>query len=106
MQEGIAQLKQLQQKYTQIRLDDKGHLWNTEVIEALELRSLMMVGEMILTSALNRRESRGSHAREDFPDRDDANFLRHTLAYYSPAGIDIQYKPVTITLFQPQERKY
>ncbi len=106
MREGIAKLKELQQLYSQVRLDDKGNLWNTEIIEALELRSLMVVGEMILTSALNRQESRGSHSREDYPDRDDANFLKHTLAYYSPAGIDIAYKPVTITMFQPQERKY
>jgi succinate dehydrogenase / fumarate reductase flavoprotein subunit len=106
MRQGIAKLKELQQKYVQIHLDDKGKCWNTEIIEALELRNLMIVGEMILTSALNRQESRGSHAREDYPDRDDTNFLKHTLAYYSPAGIDIQYMPVTITLFQPQERKY
>jgi succinate dehydrogenase / fumarate reductase, flavoprotein subunit len=106
MREGLVQLKQLQQKYDQVRLDDKGKLWNSEVIEALELRSLMMVGEMILTAALNRQESRGSHAREDFPDRNDTEFLKHTLTYYSPAGIDIAYKPVCITQFQPQERKY
>jgi succinate dehydrogenase / fumarate reductase flavoprotein subunit len=106
MREGITKLQEIQQMYRQVRLDDKGKLWNTEIIEALELRNLMLVGEMILTSALNRQESRGSHSREDYPDRDDANFLKHTLAYYSPAGIDIAYKPVTITLFQPQERKY
>ena len=106
MQEGITKLKEIQQLYSQVRLDDKGKDWNTEIIEALELRSLMIVGEMILTSALNRKESRGSHAREDYPDRDDSNFLKHTLTYYSPAGIDIQYMPVTITQFQPQERKY
>ena len=106
MRDGIAKLKELQQKYSQVRLDDKGKLWNSEVIEALELRSLMIVGEMILTSALNRQESRGSHSREDFPDRDDTTFLKHTLTYYSPAGIDIAYKPVSITRFQPQERKY
>jgi succinate dehydrogenase / fumarate reductase, flavoprotein subunit len=106
MQEGLTQLKQIQQQYNQIVLDDKNKLWNTEIIEALELRSVMIVGEVILTAALNRKESRGSHAREDYPDRDDANFLKHTFAYYSPAGIDITYRPVTITLFQPQERKY
>jgi succinate dehydrogenase / fumarate reductase flavoprotein subunit len=106
MQEGIARLKELQQRYSQIRLDDKGSCWNTEIIEALELRSLMIVGEIILTSALSRQESRGSHAREDYPNRDDVSFLKHTLAYYSPAGIDIRYKPVVITMFQPQERKY
>lgn len=106
MREGIQQIKALQQKYNQIRLDDQGKCWNTELIEALELRNLMIVGEVILDAALNRRESRGAHAREDYPDRDDANFLKHTLAYYSPAGVEIQYKPVSITLFQPQERKY
>jgi succinate dehydrogenase / fumarate reductase flavoprotein subunit len=106
MREGIAKLRELQQHYSGVRLDDKGKLWNTEIIEALELRNLMVVGEIILTSALNRQESRGSHSREDFPDRDDAQFLKHTLAYYSPVGIDIAYKPVAITMFQPQERKY
>jgi len=106
MREGLAKLKEIQQRYSQVRLDDKGKLWNTEITEALELRNLMLVGEMILTSALNRQESRGSHSREDYPDRDDANFLKHTLTYYSPAGIDISYKPVVITMFQPQERKY
>ncbi|HEY9883504.1 MAG TPA: succinate dehydrogenase/fumarate reductase flavoprotein subunit [Thermosynechococcaceae cyanobacterium] len=106
MREGLTQLKALQQRYSQVRLDDKGKLWNTEITEALELRNLMLVGEMILTAALNRQESRGSHSREDYPDRDDTNFLKHTLTYYSPAGIDISYKPVVITMFQPQERKY
>ena len=106
MREGLTKLKEIQQRYSQVRLDDKGKLWNTEITEALELRNLMIVGEMILTSALNRQESRGSHSREDYPDRDDVNFLKHTLTYYSPAGIDISYKPVSITMFQPQERKY
>jgi succinate dehydrogenase / fumarate reductase flavoprotein subunit len=106
MQEGIARLQEIQSLYDYIHLDDRGTSWNTEIIEAIELRSLMIVGEMILTSALNRKESRGSHSREDYPDRDDTNFLKHTLAYYSPAGIDLNDLPVNITLFQPQERKY
>ena len=106
MSEGLNQLQQLQQQYQQIYLDDKGNSWNTEIIEALELRSLMVVGEIILTAALNRQESRGAHCREDYPERDDANFLKHTLAYYSPAGIDLNYLPVTIRMFEPQERKY
>lgn len=106
MRQGLKELKKLQEKYTDIYLDDKGNVWNTEIIEALELRSLMIVGEIILTSALNRKESRGAHFREDYPERDDANFLKHTFAYYSPTGIDLQYRPVTITRFQPQERKY
>jgi succinate dehydrogenase / fumarate reductase flavoprotein subunit len=106
MREGLEQLQKLQQQYQQIYLDDQGSCWNTELIEALELRSLMIVGQLILTSALNRLESRGSHFREDYSQRDDTNFLKHTMAYYSPAGIDLQYRPVNITLFEPQERKY
>ncbi|MBF2046544.1 MAG: succinate dehydrogenase/fumarate reductase flavoprotein subunit [Leptolyngbya sp. IPPAS B-1204] len=106
MQQGLAQLQAIRQQAQQIYLDDKGQVFNTELIEALELQSLLTVGEIILTSALNRKESRGAHSREDFPDRDDTDFLKHTLAYYSPAGIEIRYLPVTITQFQPQERKY
>ena len=106
MSEGLNELKQLQQQLPKVHLDDKDNCWNTEIIEALELRNLMVVGELILTSALNRQESRGAHSREDYPQRDDTNFLKHTLAYYSSAGIELQYKPVSITLFEPQERKY
>lgn len=106
MQEGLQQLQQLQQQSSQIYLDDKGSCWNTEIVEALELQSLLIVAELILTSALNRQESRGAHFREDYQQRDDTNFLKHTMAYYSPAGIDLQYRPVTITMFEPQERKY
>jgi succinate dehydrogenase / fumarate reductase flavoprotein subunit len=106
MREGLNKIQELQQQYSQIYLDDKGSCWNTEIVEALELRSLMVVGRMILESALNRQESRGAHFREDYPERDDTNFLKHTMAYYSPAGIDLQYRPVAITMFKPQERKY
>ena len=106
MESGLQQLQQLQQQYSQIYLDDKGSCWNTEIVEALEMRSLMIVAQLILTSALNRQESRGAHFREDYSERDDRNFLKHTMAYYSPVGIDLQYRPVTITMFEPQERKY
>jgi succinate dehydrogenase / fumarate reductase flavoprotein subunit len=106
MREGLAKIQQLKQKYSQIYLDDQDTTWNTELIEALELKSLMMVGEIILASAFNRKESRGAHSREDYPTRDDPNFLKHTLAYYSPAEIDINYMPVVISRFEPQERKY
>lgn len=106
MQEGLSQIQELQNRYQRIYLDDKGKCWNTELIEALELKNIMIVGNMILTSALNRQESRGAHSREDYPQRNDESFLKHTLAYYSPAGIDLAYRPVKITLFEPQERKY
>ncbi|OKH27053.1 succinate dehydrogenase/fumarate reductase flavoprotein subunit [Chroogloeocystis siderophila] len=106
MQEGLQQIQQLQLQYPDIYLDDKSTCWNTEIIEALELQSLFVVGQVILASALNRQESRGAHYREDYSDRNDTEFLKHTMAYYSPAGIDLQYRPVTITMFEPQERKY
>ena len=65
----MEKVQELKQKYSQIYLDDKENCWNTEVIEALELKNLMIVGELILPSALNRKESRGSHSREDYPRR-------------------------------------
>lgn len=104
--EGLAQLRVLRSQYTQIRMDDRDKLWNTELIEALELQSLLVVGEVIMTGALHRQESRGAHSREDFPERDDRHFLNHTLAYYSASGIELRYMPVTITLFKPQARNY
>ncbi len=106
MKEGLARLQELKAQYNQIYLDDRGTCWNTELLEALELKSIMVVGEMILSSALHRQESRGAHSREDFPSRDDNKFLQHTLAYYSPAGIEINYMPVVINRFEPKERKY
>ncbi|PIG94601.1 succinate dehydrogenase/fumarate reductase flavoprotein subunit [Gloeocapsopsis sp. IPPAS B-1203] len=106
MQEGLQQIQQLQQRYSDIYLDDKSICWNTEIVEALELQSLFVVGRIILAAALNRQESRGAHYREDYAQRNDSDFLKHTMAYYSPAGIDLQYRPVTITMFEPQERKY
>lgn len=106
MQEGIGKIQEFKGQYPQIYLDDKEKSWNTELIEALELQNIMMVGELILTSAEKRKESRGAHSREDFPTRDDANFLQHTLAYYNPDNIDINYMPVVITMFEPKERKY
>jgi succinate dehydrogenase / fumarate reductase flavoprotein subunit len=106
MGQGLEKIAELQQQYSQIYLDDKGKSWNTELVEALELHSLMVVGQTILASALNRQESRGAHFREDFSQRDDVNFLKHTMSYYSSTGIDIQYRPVTITMFAPKERKY
>ncbi|NJL83476.1 MAG: succinate dehydrogenase/fumarate reductase flavoprotein subunit [Chloroflexaceae bacterium] len=106
MREGLNQLAQLREQYGEIWLDDRDNCWNTELIEALELGNLMIVGEIILASALNRRESRGAHSREDFPKRDDPQFLKHTLAYYSPAGIDVHSLPVAVNRFPPQERNY
>jgi succinate dehydrogenase / fumarate reductase, flavoprotein subunit len=106
MQKGLAELQEIKQKAERIYLDDKNACWNTELTEAIELRSLLTVGEVILTSALNRKESRGSHYREDYQDRDDVQFLQHTLAYHNADGVKIEGMPVVINQFQPQERKY
>ncbi len=96
----------LKDRYSRISLQDKGRLFNSELTEALELGSLLDISEAIVAGALVREESRGAHYREDFPKRDDARFLVHTLAHKTPSGVDISYKPVSITRFQPQERKY
>lgn len=106
IQEGLEQLQTYKQQYPNIRLDDKDNLWNTEIIEALELLNLMVVGEVIMTGALQRQESRGAHSREDFPTRNDDKFLQHTLAYFSAAGIELKYMSVNLNQFEPQERKY
>ena len=104
---GIQQLQTLRQQVSHIRLDDRGKVWNTELIQALELQNLFTVGDIILHSALHRQESRGAHFREDFSDRDDANFLHHTLAFMQTNGtIEIEKRSVDLSLFQPQERKY
>lgn len=106
MQQGWEKLQELQAQYQDIYLEDTGRHWNTELVEAFELQSLLVVSQIILASALNRQESRGAHYREDYCDRNDDKWLRHTFAYYSPQGIDLQYIPVNLSLFPPQERKY
>ncbi|MDR5638680.1 succinate dehydrogenase/fumarate reductase flavoprotein subunit [Thermosynechococcus sp. PP42] len=106
MQRGLEELQRLKAAYARIRLDDRQRYWNTELLEAFELANILVVAEVILSSALARQESRGAHFREDYPQRDDVNFLRHTLATYHSDGMRIDYLPVTITMFPPQERKY
>ncbi len=106
MTEGLERLAELRAQLTEVRLDDRGKVWNTELTEAWELRNLMAVGSAIMTGALHRQESRGAHSREDFPTRDDPNFLKHTLAYLKEDGVMIEYRPVVITRFEPKERKY
>ena len=106
MGQGLGQFDDFWRRSDRVRVDDKGSCWNTELIEALELQNLMTVGQAILTSAYHRKESRGAHCREDFTTRDDQNFLRHTLAYWSDRTLNIQYMPVNLGMFEPQERKY
>jgi succinate dehydrogenase / fumarate reductase flavoprotein subunit len=91
-----------------LRVDDKGCRYNTDLGEALELGYLLDCAEATVGSALARRETRGGHARDDFPDRDDADWLKHTFATRSPAtgAMSLAYKPVTITKFEPKPRVY
>ncbi|MBI2845629.1 MAG: succinate dehydrogenase flavoprotein subunit [Chloroflexi bacterium] len=102
----LSALGELKQRYRRVSLQDRGKKFNTDLLEAMELGYLLDIAEATVYSAQNRTESRGAHWREDFPKRDDANWLKHTLLYRKDGGLEVKYKPVTITKFQPQERKY
>ena len=106
MKKAVGTLNDLREQYQGISIQDKGKKFNTDLLEALELGYLLDLAYVTATSALNRTESRGAHAREDYPKRDDVNWLKHTLAYRDDGGVTFKYKPVIITKFQPQERKY
>ena len=99
-------LKEIRDRYERVKIEDRGAKYNTELMEVFELGVLIDLSDVLVECALARKESRGAHFREDFPKRDDANFLKHSLAYLGPNGIEIAYKPVKITKFQPMERKY
>jgi succinate dehydrogenase / fumarate reductase flavoprotein subunit len=103
----VEVLKELMDRYKNIAIDDKGEAYNTELVEALELGYLLEVSEALVHSALNRTESRGAHAREDYPERDDRNWLKHTLAYKVEDGkVAFRYKPVVLGRFEPKARTY
>ena len=102
----LEKIRELKERYEQIALQDKGHCFNRDLLDALELGYMLDLAEVIALGALHRKESRGAHFREDFPDRDDAKFLVHTLVRHTNKGPQISEKPVTITRFQPKERKY
>jgi succinate dehydrogenase / fumarate reductase flavoprotein subunit len=97
---------QLQERYRHVSLEDKGATFNTELLEAIELGYLLDLAELTAESALARQESRGAHSREDFPERDDENWLKHSLAYRTDKGVELKYKPVSITRFEPKPRTY
>jgi succinate dehydrogenase / fumarate reductase flavoprotein subunit len=101
-----AKIAECRTRYAGVGVSDKGKQFNTELLEALELENLIDLAECTVASAIARKESRGAHAREDFPKRDDVQFLKHTLATKTASGVALDYKPVVITKFQPQERKY
>lgn len=97
---------ELKERYSRVAMQDRQSWYNSEMLETLELGYLLDLSEGIVAGALARKESRGAHYREDYPDRDDAQFLQHTLVYHTPDGLQVRYKPVKITKFEPKERKY
>ena len=102
MLEASEKVRELTARASHVLLQDRGKIFNTDLVQALELQALLDVAETIVASALAREESRGAHYRSDFPRRDDADWLKHTLAYQTPEGPSLRYALVTITRFQPK----
>ena len=107
-------IAQLRERYQNVVVQDKGKRFNTDLLEAVELGFLLDLAECLVVTARARNESRGGHFREDYPQRDDVNFMRHSMVYLEPGSADdgagrslrLDYKPVTVTRYQPMERKY
>ena len=117
MKEALGVIDELKERYANVVVQDKGKRYNTDLLEAIELGFLIELAEVITLGALARKESRGGHFREDYEARDDVNFMRHTMAYRAPVTevdngprfadeVRLDYKPVTVTRYQPMERKY
>jgi succinate dehydrogenase / fumarate reductase flavoprotein subunit len=119
MKEALGVIDELKERYANVVVQDKGKRYNTDLLEAVELGFLIELAEVITIGALARKESRGGHFREDYEARDDVNFMRHTMAYRAPVTegpapssamfadeVRLDYKPVTVTRYQPMERKY
>ncbi|GAA3299154.1 MULTISPECIES: succinate dehydrogenase flavoprotein subunit [Glutamicibacter] len=106
-------IEDLRRRYKNISIQDKGKRFNLDLLEAVELGFLLDLAEVITVAALHRKESRGGHYREDYPDRDDENFMKHSMSYRDAEavtedikGIRMETKPVVFTRYQPMERKY
>jgi succinate dehydrogenase / fumarate reductase flavoprotein subunit len=106
LEEAGQVIRELKTRYQDIMIQDKGNVFNTELIAALELGSILDLAEVIVKGALAREESRGAHFRKDFPKRNDQEWLKHTLAYYREEGPRLEYMPVTLTKYPPKERTY
>ncbi|MFI2430497.1 succinate dehydrogenase flavoprotein subunit [Streptomyces sp. NPDC018693] len=107
----VEKIAELRERYKNVAIQDKGKRFNTDLLEAIELGNLLDLAEVMAVSALARKESRGGHYREDYPNRDDVNFMRHTMAYREVGddgteSVRLDYKPVVQTRYQPMERKY
>ncbi len=106
LKQGLDSIRSLKERYLHLPVTNRAGPFNYDLMETIELGHQLELCEVILTSALNRRESRGAHYREDFPERDDRNYVKHTLAFDAPGGPRIEYKPAVITRFQPEVRVY
>ena len=106
MQAVVDQIHNLLERYQKVRVQDTGRAFNTDLLELIELRNLLDLSLLTAASALNRQESRGAHSREDFPDRDDDNWLKHTLAYLDRDSVRIEYKTVDTSIWEPKPRTY
>jgi succinate dehydrogenase / fumarate reductase flavoprotein subunit len=107
MEEQGRIVQSLRQRFERVVVEDKGDVFNSDLTQALELGNLLELAECMVVAGLARKESRGAHARPyDFPDRDDENFLRHTMVRWADGAPELDWKPVTITKWQPAERVY
>jgi succinate dehydrogenase / fumarate reductase flavoprotein subunit len=111
LSQALTDITELKDRYRNVSVQDKGKRFNTDLLETVELGNLLELAQVMVVGALAREESRGGHYREDFPTRDDVNFMRHTMAYreVDDSGqetIRLDYKPVVQTRYQPMERKY
>jgi succinate dehydrogenase / fumarate reductase flavoprotein subunit len=106
MAEALEKIRELKERFKHIHIDDHGKIFNTDLMTAWELSNLLDVAEVTAAAALNRKESRGAHARDDYPKRDDQNWLKHSLIWLREKGVEFRYKPAVITKYQPKERVY
>jgi succinate dehydrogenase / fumarate reductase flavoprotein subunit len=110
LKQALTDIHALKERYSRIAVHDKGRRFNSDLLEAIELGFLLELAEVTVVGALNRKESRGGHAREDYPNRDDTNYMRHTMAYKQGSDllsdIRLDFKPVVQTRYEPKERKY
>lgn len=106
LNEALKKIGEIRERFKRAPVDDKSKVYNSNLFNALELENLIDLAEVTVAGALERKESRGAHARRDFPSRDDQEWLKHTLAFRDEAGPKLSYKPVTINTWKPVERKY
>jgi fumarate reductase flavoprotein subunit len=106
MQACVDAVRQLKGRYADIAISDRSAIFNTEIVQALELGNMLDIAEAVSLGALHRKESRGAHTRRDHPSRNDSEYLKHSLVKFAADGPRLEYRPVTITRWQPEERKY